>query len=222
LLVSSAEGHRIWSASYDDEPNPLLALDTRVLSERLGDLGGLRMIDVACGTGRWIMQARGASVVGIDSSWEMLAVAARKPGLAGRVTLGDAGWLPFGSGVADIALCSMAMNYFASMPEALAEMARVVRGGGRVVVSDLHPDAIAAGWKRSFRSAGSSYEIEHQSFDVHELGAAVDQCSLAPLWHCEPSFGAPERAIFQRAGKQSRFGEVSAYPALHIACWTKL
>jgi ubiquinone/menaquinone biosynthesis C-methylase UbiE len=176
------------------------------------------MIDVACGTGRWMMQSRGADVVGIDTSWEMLAVAARKAGLAGRLVLGLAGRLPFGDGVADIALCSMAMNYFPSLPEALAEMARVVRRGGRVVVSDLHPDAVAAGWKRSFRSAGSSYEIEHQSFGVEQIHEAAAQFSLDSAWQLDAYFGTPERPIFQDAGKEF----LLAYPALHIACWTKL
>jgi hypothetical protein len=57
MLVSPIEAHRLWSASYDADPNPLLALGMRTLSERLGALQDLRAIDVACGTGRWLTTA---------------------------------------------------------------------------------------------------------------------------------------------------------------------
>jgi SAM-dependent methyltransferase len=224
LRVPCAEGHRIWSATYDGDANPLLALDSRVLRERLGTLRGLRVIDVACGTGRWMTEAhaQGAEVAGLDFSGEMLAVAARKPGLSGRLTLGYAGQLPFRTGAADLALCSMAVNYFPSLQGAFAEMARVVRHGGRVAVSDIHPDAIAAGWKRSFRSEGSSYEIDHQTFSIRQLNDAAKQSSLKPAWHFGACFGPSERVIFRRMAKEALFAELNRYPALHIACWTKL
>jgi ubiquinone/menaquinone biosynthesis C-methylase UbiE len=224
VRVPCAEGYRIWSATYDGDANPVLALDSRALREQLGSLRGLRMIDVACGTGRWMMEAhaQGADVAGIDSSWEMLAVAASKPALTGRLILGQAGQLPFGAGAADLVLCSMAINYFPSLEGAFAEMARVVRLGGRVVVSDIHPDAIAAGWNRSFRSGGSSYEIDHQTFGIRQMNDAAKQSSLKPAWHFGACFGPSERVIFQRMAKEALFAELSSYPALHIACWTKL
>ena len=35
MVVSALEGHRIWSRQYDESPNPILALETRVLAPRL-------------------------------------------------------------------------------------------------------------------------------------------------------------------------------------------
>jgi len=101
-------------------------------------------------------------------------------------------------------------------------MARVVRCGGRVVVSDLHPDAAAAGWKRSFRSSGSSYEIDHYVVDLEKLSVAAERMSLTPDWRIDACFDNPERPIFERAGKQDQFAELRRIPALHAACWTKL
>jgi ubiquinone/menaquinone biosynthesis C-methylase UbiE len=223
LRVSPLEGHRIWSASYDGAPNPLLALDMRVLSERLGMLQGLRIVDIACGTGRWMTaaHAQGADVLGIDFSMEMLAVTAGKPDMRGRLALAQAGRLPFPDTVADLALCSLAVNYFPSIQEAFAEMARIVRRGGRVVVSDLHPDADTAGWKRSFRAGGISYEIDHDSRDIRHLNEVAELFSLTRAWQVDAHFGTPEQEIFRRAGKQSVFAELSSLPALHLACWTK-
>jgi ubiquinone/menaquinone biosynthesis C-methylase UbiE len=182
------------------------------------------VIDVGCGTGRWMTEAfaRGADIAGIDFSWGMLAVAARKPALSGRLILGHSGHLPIQTGSMDLALCSMAMSYFPSLPDAFSEMARIVRCGARVVLSDLHPDAVAAGWKRSFRAEGSSYEIEHQTFSIRQVDEAARRVGLEPAWQIEPCFGKPERRIFERAGKDALFAQLSRQPALHIACWTKL
>jgi ubiquinone/menaquinone biosynthesis C-methylase UbiE len=224
VLVSPVEAHRIWSASYDDDPNPLLALGMRVLSERLGPLPGLRVMDIACGTGCWMSTAvsKGANVVGIDLCEEMLAVAASKAELKGRVALAEADNLPIADGSVDLALCSFAVSYFPSASGALAEMARVVRSGGCVVVADLHSVANDAGWKRAFRSDGCVYEIEHHSYSATQLNSAAERCSLTPSWQSEATFGEPERKIFQRAGKDSLFVQASSIPAVQLICWTKL
>ncbi len=107
MLVSAVEAHRIWSASYDHDPNPLLALGMRVLSERVGPLQGLRVIDVACGTGSWMSAAiaEGASVVGVDLCKEMLAVAALKAGLNGRLAMAQADRLPIADNSVDLVVC---------------------------------------------------------------------------------------------------------------------
>ena len=224
MLVSPLEAHRIWSASYDEDPNPLLALGMRVLSERLGPPRGLRVMDVACGTGCWLSRAvsDGANVVGIDLCEEMLAAASSKAGLQGRLALAQADRLPLADRSVDLVLCSFALSYFPSAAGALAEMGRVVRSGGRVIVADLHAAANDAGWKRAFRSDGCVYEIEHQRYSAAQLNAAAEQIALTLTWEAEAPFGEPERAIFQRAGKASVFAQASSIPAVRVVCWTKL
>ena len=121
MRVTPIEGHRIWAAGYDRGPSPLLALETRVVLERLPALPGFRFLDVACGTGRWmrLAQQRGAQVSGVDLCPEMLREAARKPGLAGRLSIGDASRLPVVGGASDFTLCSFALGYVASLRKAL-------------------------------------------------------------------------------------------------------
>jgi malonyl-CoA O-methyltransferase len=223
LLVSPIEGHRIWSASYDSDANPVLALDQRVLSERLGCLDGLRVVDVACGTGRWMSfaQSQGAEVIGIDLCREMLVAAARKPALAGRLVLSSAAELPLGDEVADRALCSFALSYFPSAAAAIGEMARITRRGGRVIISDLHPHAVRAGWTRSFRSGDQVYAIDHHNHAIRFAYLAAERYGLTLDWELSARFGAPEREIFIRAGKEPVFHEASRVPALRLLAWVK-
>jgi ubiquinone/menaquinone biosynthesis C-methylase UbiE len=223
MRVTAIEGHRHWAAGYDAGPNPLLALETRLLLERLSPLRAGRFLDVACGTGRWMLWARqrGSQVFGIDACPEMLREALRKPGLAGRLTLADACHIPLAGGAADLTLCSFALGYVSSAHAAIAEMARVTRKGARVVVADLHPGALAAGWTRSFRADGQVYEMDHHPHPIAAWESAAESAGLALDWRLEAGFAEPEREIFRQAGKDSSFEELSRIPALLAMCWFK-
>lgn len=228
MRVTAREGHRIWAASYDAGPNPLLALETRLLIEPLTQLRPSCFLDVACGTGRWMLLARqflmqpGSQVFGVDFCLEMLVEASRKPGLGGRLGLADACRIPIADSTADLTFCSFALGYIDSPYQAIAEMARVSRKGGHVVVTDLHPCALSAGWTRSFRSDGVVYAIDHHHHAIGAWEAAAKSAGLALEWVLEAPFGEPERAIFREAGKDSSFAELSHIPALLAMAWTKL
>ena len=105
-----------------------------------------RVLDVATGTGDLAIDlARlcpGATVVGLDPSTQMLALAARKlarRGLDARVSLvvGDAQELPFRSCEMDAATIAFGIRNVPDRTRALRELARVVRPGGRVAVLEL-------------------------------------------------------------------------------------
>jgi SAM-dependent methyltransferase len=223
MQVSALEGHRNWAPSYDAGLNPLLALESRLLLDRLSPLPATRFLDVGCGTGRWMLAAQrlGARVFGIDFCPEMLLEASRKGDLVGRLALADARSVPLADGAADLTLCSFALGYLASPDQAIAEMARVTRKGGRVVISDLHPCALAAGWTRSFRWDGQLYEIDHHHHPIATWVTAALSAGLLLEWVLEGRLGEPERNIFRQAGKDSLFPELSCIPALLAMGWTK-
>ncbi len=163
MRMSALEGHRLWASSYDSTLNPVLALETRMLKQLLCPVASTCFIDVACGTGRWMTYVRrqGAKVFGIDFCAEMLAEAERKPELSGRSALAEASRLPFRSRIADIVLCSFAAGYLPHLNRALAEMAIILKPRGKLIISDLHPAAISAGWTRSFRRGDLVIEMQH-------------------------------------------------------------
>jgi demethylmenaquinone methyltransferase/2-methoxy-6-polyprenyl-1,4-benzoquinol methylase len=105
-----------------------------------------RVLDVATGTGDLAIEIAtacpGASVIGLDPSANMLAVASEKltkRGLAERVRLveGDAMALPQANCEIDAATIAFGIRNVPDRPRALRELARVVRPGGRIAVLEL-------------------------------------------------------------------------------------
>src|SRR3954447_11133181 len=109
---------------------------------RAGDLAavgpGSRVLDVATGTGDLAVElaSRGCEVVGTDFSDEMLDRArAKAPGI--RFEHANALELPYGDGEFDAATVGFGARNFSDLDRGLAEMARVVRPGGRGVVLEI-------------------------------------------------------------------------------------
>ncbi|WP_380282265.1 class I SAM-dependent methyltransferase [Kitasatospora purpeofusca] len=139
-----AEGYASWSAVYDSLPNSYIEVEEPVLHGILDTLPTGTALDAACGTGRQTgaLVARGHRAIGVDQSPEMLAKAGERAPQA-EFRVGRLENLPLEDNSVDLAVCSLAMTHLPDLAAGVAELARVVRPGGRIVVSDLHPFVIA-------------------------------------------------------------------------------
>lgn len=109
-----------------------------------GEVRGRTVVDACCGTGDLALAfaARGARVVGVDFTPEMLQRAGGK--LAGSrpahlLVHGDALRLPLRAGVADVAGVAFGLRNLADLDTGLTELVRVVRPGGLVLVLEFAP-----------------------------------------------------------------------------------
>jgi arsenite methyltransferase len=116
----------------------------RIVREALSAMPGERIVDVGCGPGFYCAElaaevGSSGSVIGVDSSQAMLTLAARRCAGLAQVELrpGDAVSVPVDDAIADAALCVQVLEYVPDPTVALAEMHRVLRPGGRVVVWDV-------------------------------------------------------------------------------------
>lgn len=218
--IAAADAYRLWANTYDLDPNPLVALEHRVLNEYLDLMPGERLLDLAAGTGRWLERAlsRKVPAIGLDLCQEMLAIAAKKQGVTGRLACGDICTLPFVYDAADVAVCSFALGYVERLDLAFREMARVARF---IITSDLHPDAIRSGWVRSFHAANEKYEIEHYDHSWQRIETSARQAGLRLVWKVEASFGEQERVLFERAGRGNAFDAAQRIPAILASAWTR-
>ena len=84
-----------------------MAVEERVVRPWIDAAQSGRIVDVGCGTGRWTERL---GAIGFDASPGMLAVAAEKRGLRGRVAVAEATALPAASGSADFLICALTRN----------------------------------------------------------------------------------------------------------------
>lgn len=223
--VGVSEGYERWAQTYDRTPNPVLALEERHFKNILPDLRGKQVLDLACGTGRWLpalLRLGAASVIGIDVSAHMLRIAMSKSALRSRIVLADCLRLPFQGSAFDFTVCSFALNHIDPLELMACELARIMKLRGRVVISEMHPETYANGWKPGFRDERSAVQIEtvnHSAenvisgFRLHGL-----ECDALREFHFEES----EYPIFVQAGKESIFEAVSRIPAIQVYEFRKL
>jgi SAM-dependent methyltransferase len=188
-----------------------------MLSPWLSGLHPRRAIDIGCGTGRW---ATRLGAFGVDASIEMLAVAQRKAGLAGRVMAGDAASIPIASDAADLVLCTLTLGHIADWARAMRELVRVVAPGGTLILTDFHPDATTCGWRRTFRHEGRVYELENYPYTIEQLRSAAVGLTLEE--HIDATFGPAERLLFEAAGRADLFEAACAIPAVLLTRWTRI
>jgi ubiquinone/menaquinone biosynthesis C-methylase UbiE len=157
----------MWSRIYDDEDNPLIALETMQFRHLLGDVRGLTVADIGCGTGRHAlaMAAAGATVVGVDFSVGMLSKARAKPGAATVhfVRHDVATGLPFVSRAFDRVTCCLVLEHVGDLSGVVSEMARICRVGGAVCLSDLHPAMGLLGLQAQFTDPASGQKTRPAS-----------------------------------------------------------
>ena len=105
---------------------------------------GDRVLDVGCGPGQDVralaaLVAPGGTATGIDHSRVLVAMAERRAqelGVPGRYVVGDATALPFADAAFDACRADRVLQHIPAPERALAELRRVTRPGGRVVVTE--------------------------------------------------------------------------------------
>jgi ubiquinone/menaquinone biosynthesis C-methylase UbiE len=196
-VLDARSGYARWAETYDRPGNPLISVEQSLIWAMFDELAPGDALDAACGTGRHARRLveLGHQVVGVDGSPEMLAKAkADVPGADFRE--GDLISLPVDAASFDVAVCALALEHVDDLDAAIAELARVVRPGGRIVVSDLHPTAVAVGGAAFFMDAGGGagvvrgYRHLHSDYlrAFNRAGLVVEQC-------VEPLMGEDEVAM---------------------------
>ena len=135
--------------------------------ELAGEVAGRRILDAGCGSGPLsaALLSRGAVVTGVDSSASMVALARRRLGERADVHVADlAAALPFPDAEFDDVVASLVLHYLQDWAAPLAELRRVLKPGGRLLVSVNHPCAYAIVYPEADYFAVTQYS-EDYTFD---------------------------------------------------------
>ncbi len=182
------------AARYDEKWTFYVEATVRETMRRLPLDSRDRMLDVACGTGAFLQAVAAAHpkvrLAGVDISPEMLAVARQRLPVGVKLQVASADALPFRDDSFDIVVTTSAFHFFRVPNEVLNEMRRILRPGGRLVVTDWCDDYLACRicdrLLRLFSSAhyrvygSTEYRafLEGAGFD----GVVVERYKISWLW----------------------------------------
>jgi ubiquinone/menaquinone biosynthesis C-methylase UbiE len=183
--VPGFEGYSMWAESYDQkEDNRVIAGEEDVIWDLIGEVRGLRVLDVGCGTGRHALPlaAQGAEVVGVEPAQGMLDRArekARAQGLYLDLRAGSVHALPSDLAQYDLVLCCLVLSHVADLDGAVSALAARLRPGGRLIVSDFHPFDLLLGFRTSFGEGADHYLVPNYVHLPSDYLSAMSSAGLS-------------------------------------------
>lgn len=216
VVASVRNGYDRWARLYDHELNPVVALEEPLVRAAVGEARGLAVLDLGCGTGRhalWLAAA-GADVTAVDFSPGMLAEARAKPGAASvRFVVHDLhDPLPFPEGRFDRVVSGLVLEHLADLDAFFAETHRVLKPGGRAVVSGMHPAMFLRGAQARFTDPESGELVMPGSLP-HSVGAFVMAAVRAGFRLRDVAESTPDEAF---AARYPRAGRYVGWPMLLV------
>jgi len=130
-----------------------MLIEVPYILELIGDVRGKRVLDAGCGGGFYslLLSEKGAKVLGINGSEEMINIAKEKASrkmLDAKFMVGDVSDLRIEDGVFDLVLSTLVLMDVKELDKAIIELVRVTRNGGEIIISVQHPILTAGDWER--------------------------------------------------------------------------
>lgn len=140
------ETYNVWSEFYDEFDNPLIPIEEMVVRSLLRTIEFQDVLDAATGTGRHAiyLAQQGKRVAATDCNEKMLFKAREKAsaeGLEIEFRLENLSEISFEDNSFDLVICALALAHVKDLTIPCQEFIRVLRSGGNLIITDLHPFA---------------------------------------------------------------------------------
>jgi len=183
-VVSAHAGYERWAQIYDGEDNPLVLLEERHVWNLIGDVKGLAVADIGCGTGRHAVRlaAACANVTAVDFSDAMLQHARKKPGAeAVRFIQHDLTRpLPLPDESFDRVLSCLVLDHIADLNFFFGELRRLCRADGSIALTVMHPALLLRRVQARFTDPATGQVVGLQSYS-HQIADYLTAALSADL-----------------------------------------
>lgn len=229
------EGYARWAATYeqDMEGHPLALAEAGAMRALLPPCQGITALDAACGTGRYarLLAEEGARpVIGIDQSAAMLerARALSSPHAATELLFrqGSLLDLPLEDHSCNLAVVALALAHLETpqLTQAFAEFSRVLKPGGVLLMSEMHPfGALTGGRCRFETNAGTPqrqvYHIQTYTHLHEDYFAAANNAGLTLEALREPRLTPDLLPAFERANMGQYARQFAGFPLALVCRW---
>jgi ubiquinone/menaquinone biosynthesis C-methylase UbiE len=207
-IVPTRAGYDRWAELYDGEDNPLVLLEERYIGPLIGDVAGLALADIGCGTGRHALRwaAAGARVTAVDFSEAMLQRGRAKAGAAAVTFVHHdlAEPFPLENEAFDRVCCCLVLDHIAGLDRLFQELRRLCRPGGCVIISVMHPAMSLRGVQARFIDPGSGRRISPASH-VHQMSDYLMATVRAGLKFEHVSEHAADAALAARSPRAAKY-----------------
>jgi len=219
--LDPAKAYNAWAADYDDQPgNLMIDLDEQMFSGLLQQVSssGKDVADVGCGTGRhWnkLLELGPQSLTGFDVSAGMLEQLRVKYPDAACYVVKDHLLTEIRDGSVDVLVSTLTIAHIANLVGLFAEWSRVLKPGGEILLTDYHPEALARGAKRTFRSEGKSHSIINHIYYLESVKSVARVNGLSCIRQEEKLIDDDVRAYYEAQGALDLFERFRQVPIIY-------
>ncbi|MHB8579866.1 MAG: class I SAM-dependent methyltransferase [Ignavibacteriaceae bacterium] len=173
------KAYNIWADIYDsDNDNLVFRMEEEILDSLMVtlNLSGKLTLDYGCGTGRnWkrLLKYNAGKIIGCDISQKMLEKLKNKYTEYETYLIKKNSSLPVKTGTIDFIFSTLVIAQINNLKKTFHEWDRLIKPGGLILLTDLHPDILSAGGKRTFEKNGKVYEIKNY---IHSIGKIKKLC----------------------------------------------
>jgi len=179
-ILPAEAAYDIWAENYDNQPNNLIFYYDKIILTDLIYKINLKqkvILDYGCGTGRnWqkLLEYEPEKLIGCDISVQMLDKLNSKYGNAEtHVIKNDK--LPFPDNkFVDIIISTLVIAHIKKIKCVFSEWDRVLKNSASIIITDFHPELLAAGGLRTFRNKDAYITIKNT---IHEISDIENQLS---------------------------------------------
>ncbi len=174
-ILPAEAAYNIWAENYDNQPNNLMFYYDKIILTDLIYKINLKqkvILDYGCGTGRnwqYILEYEPEKLIGCDKSTQMLdKLNSNFRNAETYVIKNDK--LPFPDNkFVDIIISTLVIAHLKNIKNVFAEWDRILKKTANIIITDFHPELLAAGGLRTFRYKDASIIIKNTIHKIKEI-----------------------------------------------------